>query len=181
MNSKLDACVEQSSGHGVESWVFIQPSHTVLTVIIFFCQSVFQGLDVPFYKIRGFSWWCLQCSQLWHFFWVLLRGESGCSLLLPLSTHTKLLQPALPMEISGISQSGIMGAGVFPMGMEDGWAEYLVQSVGAVFIQIASLVCPAGVSTQASGTLVSLPLYWAGQEVESSPFRASWYFKLESI
>ena len=34
-----------------------------------------------------------------------------------------------------------------------------MQSVGAVFIQIASPVCPAGVSTQASGSLVSLPLY----------------------
>lgn len=54
------------------------------------------------------------------FFLVLRRGESGCSLLLPPSTHVRLLLPAVPTEISGISQSGIMGAGDFPMDMEDG-------------------------------------------------------------
>lgn len=54
------------------------------------------------------------------FFLVLLRGAAGCSLLLPPSTHSRLLLPAVPMRLSGISQSGITGAGDFPMDMEDG-------------------------------------------------------------
>ena len=149
--------------------------------LFFFASQFFRDLMCLSIKLEVFLDDVYSAPSCDIFFWVLLRGESGCSLLLPLSTHTRLLLPAVPMEISGISQSGIMGAGDFPVDMEDGWAESLVQSVGAVFIQIASPVCPAGVSTQASGTLVSLPLYWAGQEVESSPFRSSWYFKLESI
>lgn len=56
-----------------------------------------------------------------------------------------------------------------------------MQSAGAVLTQIASPLYPAGVSTQGSGTLVSLPpVCWAGKKVESSCFRASWYFELAS-
>lgn len=54
-----------------------------------------------------------------------------------------------------------------------------MQSAGAVLTQIASPLYPAGVSTQGSGTLVSLPpVCWAGKKVESSCFRASRYFEL---
>ena len=54
------------------------------------------------------------------FFLVLLRGAASCSLPLPPSTHTRLLLPTVPMRLSGIFQSGITGAGDFPMDMEDG-------------------------------------------------------------
>lgn len=51
------------------------------------------------------------------------QKEAGFSLLLPPSTHTRLLLPAVSTVISGISQSEVTGAGDFPVGAEDGGAE----------------------------------------------------------
>lgn len=53
-------------------------------------------------------------------FFLVLRGAASCSLPLPPSTHTRLLLPTVPMRLSGIFQSGITGAGDFPMDVEDG-------------------------------------------------------------
>lgn len=51
------------------------------------------------------------------------QKEAGFSLLLPPSTHTRLLLPAVSTVINGISQSEVTGAGDFPVGVEDGGAE----------------------------------------------------------
>lgn len=48
--------------------------------------------------------------------------------------------------MSGTSQSEIKGPGDFSVGVEDGGAEYLVQSVWGVLIQTTYPLCPASVS-----------------------------------
>lgn len=55
-------------------------------------------------------------------------------------------------------------------------------SVRGMLFQIASLPCPAGFLTQASGSLQSRPVCWAGKKKgggENSGFKANWYSELE--
>lgn len=92
--------------------------------------------------------------------------------MLPASAHTRPLLPAVSAGKSGISQLEIQEPGDFPLGIEDGGTEPLVQSVRGVLIQIASPPCPAGFLTQASGTQESQGAELE-KKVENSGFQAS--------
>ena len=103
------------------------------------------------------------------------QKEAGFSLLLPPSTHTRLLLPAVSTVISGISQSEVTGAGDFPMGMEEGGAECKV--LGLCLLRLHPRSTLQEFPHRVQGLQCQLPVCQAGKKGRKQLFQSQPIFR----